>query len=526
MALVNITDVGRYGVVKDLPSRILPPGAWTDASNVLFRGTHIQQTYGHSTITIDSGAMVAPYGAFIAGIYAPNFNAVERQLINCSLTKANVILLGTSPTQVAAFDLTRNPGGDYTMAATDQWNYAVFNNQLIANNSVDDPQFWNFNAATKFAAMTNWPANTKTKCIRSFKNFLIALDVTKTTTRYQRMVKWSHSADTGLPSTWDETDTTKDAGENNLPMGSDIVVDCLPLGDVNGIYTETETWRQSLSGTSLIFDFYRRFHTSGILGQGCVAEVLGRHFVVTQDDIVLHDFVNIQSLLDRRLRNWLFSQIDTSKYYLSKVAVNTSMKEVWFCYPASGAGNKLNRAIIWNWLYDTWQVRDLIDVRQPVAGPVNFLVAIAALQENTIYLGDITNVNFRRVDDGHDFSTSNITSTFERENLDVKGAAENGQIVLDPHGWGLLREIWPRFEGNHASTQLSVTVYTRDTDSPAVAWTSKGTSTFTSASEKMDLSAGPIPFRFLKLAWSVVDSQQAGWKFTGYALDIEPLGGR
>jgi hypothetical protein len=68
-----------------------------------------------------------------------------------------------------------------------------------------------------FANIPAWNANWRAAALRSYKSFLIALNVTKAGVNFPSLVKWSDVAPNNVaPTTWDETDTTKLAGENPL----------------------------------------------------------------------------------------------------------------------------------------------------------------------------------------------------------------------------------------------------------------------------------------------------------------------
>src|SRR5258706_476813 len=78
------------------------------------------------------------------------------------------------------------------------------------------------------------------KIIRSFGPYLLALNVTKGANIYPHMVKWGHPADPGsVPSSWDETDETKDTGEKDLPdVTAGVIQDGLPLQGNFYVYKE------------------------------------------------------------------------------------------------------------------------------------------------------------------------------------------------------------------------------------------------------------------------------------------------
>jgi hypothetical protein len=113
-------------------------------------------------------------------------------------------------------------------------------------------------AGLAFANIPAWNANWRAVALRSYKSFLIALNVTKAGVNFPSLVKWSDvAANNAAPTTWDETDTTKLAGENPLSQARTPIVDGGPLGDNFIIYTHDEVWKMSLVGGRFIFDFQR-----------------------------------------------------------------------------------------------------------------------------------------------------------------------------------------------------------------------------------------------------------------------------
>ena len=118
--------------------------------------------------------------------------------------------------------------------------------------------FWNGDTATNLATLTGWGATWKVVSVRPFKNFLIALGITKGASVYPHMVKWSHTAVAGtIPASWDEADPALDAGEQDIAETPDLLVDCLQLGDVNIVYKERSMYSMSHVGAPYIFRFQR-----------------------------------------------------------------------------------------------------------------------------------------------------------------------------------------------------------------------------------------------------------------------------
>ena len=108
-------------------------------------------------------------------------------------------------------DITR-AAGDYTGAATDKWNGGVLGGIPVITNGVDAPQSWSpVSASQQLIDLPNWPANTSCRIIRPFKNFLVAFNITLSSTVSPYKIKWSNPADPGsVPSSWDHPDATKD----------------------------------------------------------------------------------------------------------------------------------------------------------------------------------------------------------------------------------------------------------------------------------------------------------------------------
>lgn len=342
-----VNNVGQYGLIKDLPPQELPPNAWSDGKNFRFRNGYAERISGHLQ-TYDPPT-VAPY--YLAPIQTP----VSYFWVYLSLLKAYVF------DGAVHTDLTRTVGGDYAANANDNWTHCILGGVPVFNNSGDTPQMWlPVSTAQRLQALTNWPAATTCQAMRAFKQFLVALDVTKSGTRYPQMIKWSHPADPGtVPTSWNEADATKDAGEYSLSETGDRVLDSAPLRDINIVYKENTTWGMQFIGGVDIFRFFSIFNAAGLLSRRCAQEFFsGIHAVFGDDDIYQHNGQNATSLLTRKLKRSIFSRIDTSNYVRSFTAVNFATHEVWFCFPEIGSSFS-NMAVVWNWDENTVSLREL-----------------------------------------------------------------------------------------------------------------------------------------------------------------------
>ena len=222
MPLINIENLGELGIVKDIPSYQLPQNAWSDGNNVRTLDNAIKKVDGYEEII--SSCPIVPYFVF------PLESGANYFWIAAGLTKVYVHN-GSSWT-----DITRT-SGDYSATAVKNWTACVVGGVLILDNGVDDPQEWPLtsgaaSASTKLQDLSNWPASTECEVMRTFKTFLIALDLTKSSVNYSRLVKWSHEAATqDVPTSWNEADGTKSSGEYELAQTPGRVIDGIPVGD-------------------------------------------------------------------------------------------------------------------------------------------------------------------------------------------------------------------------------------------------------------------------------------------------------
>jgi hypothetical protein len=344
--ILTVPAAGEIGLIKDAAPQELPPNAWTDARNMRFRDGYAQRIGGH--LQVYATPSITPYAV------APFITPASHFWVHLGLAAAFVDD-GTTRT-----DISRT--APFTGTIDDRWMCSSFNGVFIANNGVDHPQFWGGNVANDLANIGAWDATWRCAVMRPFKNFLVALDVTKAGGRYQSMVKWSNPADPGtLPASWDATNPANEAGEIDLAETADALVDALPLGDTLIIYKERSMYAMQPSGDVYIWRFTRISGDFGMLTRGCGASTPVGHVVLTASDVVLHNGGPPKSILTGRMREWLARAIDQVNFKRAFVVANSNTSEVWICFPGNGQ-TTCTQALIWNWEGDAFGLRDLPNV--------------------------------------------------------------------------------------------------------------------------------------------------------------------
>jgi len=352
MAQTQVTVLNPNGINKDMSPYESPQDKWSDGNNIEFDNNKTAKVLGNQQVF--GTPTGAPYWLMPFDTISTN------SWIYPTLTK--IYRVHTSGATTTHTDITRTSGGDYSATAGTGWNGGVLGGVAIINNGVDNPQFMGTANTAKFADLTNWPSNTTCKVIRPFKRFLVALDTTESSTRYPFRVKWSHPAEGGtVPTTWDPADATKDAGYVDLSQTKGFVIDCLPLGDVNIVYKEDSIWSMAFEGGQSIFGFRQLFDDVGILGRHCAKSFNNKHFVVSEDDVYVHDGVEKQSIVDTQIRDELFNSMHPDYKTRTFVAANREKNEMWVCFVSNSNDSNAfaDTAYVYNWRNNSWSKRDL-----------------------------------------------------------------------------------------------------------------------------------------------------------------------
>ena len=353
MPNLPIRGLGSVGVVTDVDPYNLPINGFTRGKNIRFNEGKV--THGPVFRDVSPNSQV-PNPMFVYGIQ--------------SATGYDTVLVADDTFQIQEFS-----NGVYSSrhAATTQSTLTELTATNLANvvyvNRSDQIPLHRTTSTSTFTNLPNWPTNFRTKALRSFGDFLIALNTTEGGVDHRNRVRFSTTAlSNNVPSTWDETDTTQSAGFNDLVQMKTPIVDGATLGSNFLIYSSDQVWMMEFVGGSFIFNFRKLFDDAGAISQNCIVEVTGKHYVFDFDDIYITDGNTRQSICDGRVRNYIFNGIDYSKKGHCFVLHNAALEEIYFCYHTGDDlavfpdGDKCNRAAVYNYKEDTWTFQDLPNV--------------------------------------------------------------------------------------------------------------------------------------------------------------------
>lgn len=349
MPIISYNNISGIGMANDPIPSTLPADekngfAWSNVQNMRFKDGSITKMPGYETLINPS---VAPY--FSSRL---QYNG-NTYYIYAGLNKIYCQYAG------AQYEITRS-SSEYNADKDHPWNMDVLNGYPILNNGMDLPQAWlNIAHTQRLVNLPYWDTTKTAKIIRSYKAYLIALDVSTTTSRNQNLIKWSAAALPGqLPTSWDIADPTNDAGEISISDSDGYLVDCLLLNDFNIVYKNTSTYVMSYVGGNEIFSLKQIFPKVGMLAPNCAAFFEGKHFVVTTDDVIVHDGFQYQSVIDGKNRKYLFKSLNANSVQRTFVVPNYENSEMWICY-STGGSTYPNACLIFNYKTGSWSRRVL-----------------------------------------------------------------------------------------------------------------------------------------------------------------------
>lgn len=528
-----IVGLDSIGILSDANPHDLPVNAWSSGKNVVFVEGRIEKAKGYQVaFTPEHDAywlhpVRSPDGYYwlLAGDTAV-YNQNGGVLTN----------------------ITRDEVGPYS-ADGQMWTGGSLNGVPVLNNPNDEPQMWlPATQDTLLTALQNWPSEWRAQSLRPFLNYLVALGTNKGGDPNPFRVNWSHVADPGqVPSSWDITDPTKDAGEVVLADSDGSLVDQCPLGRLNILYKTDKVYAMQHIGGIDIFAF-PPILTPGLgllVPNGVVAfnNANGQenHFVFGPNDVYVHNGQTSQQLLRKRMRKWLYNNIDPTYYVRSYVVHNIDQNEIWLCFPETGS-TLPNLALVWHYKDNTTTIRELPDAAFMQVGRVVELQGAVASDtwDNAVGTWDTDNApwgygaysavgsrllmvthgterNGYVQDTGTQFHDEPIHAYVERIGLSVLGKDWQGRPIYDSDVVKIVTEVWPRVKAD-VGTVMYISLGTQMTENDPIEWT-----------EPMPFVVGTdekvnpyVSGKILSIRFEVTSSTH--WQLSGYDMEIKPGG--
>ena len=394
------------------------------------------------------------------------------------------------------------------------------------------------NGTTAATHLNNAPAfvNVYAKSIRAFRSFLVALNIKRGGVSYPRVVKWStESGIQGVPASWNETTATVDAGEYELADSKGDILDGLQLRDTFMIYKEDATYSMSFVGTPFIFSFRQLSPTIGAIAKNCVAEFDGGHAIFGKGNFYINDGQRLKPILPQKLKEYVFTTIDGAQINKCFVVADYGRTEILFCFTADGAGtNQPNKAIVWNYITNTFSIRDLPDLAHigygNVGNPTTSTTWVATttswagttgpwtmsydLQDKVLLFADPTNTKLYRDGSGNKEDTVDMVSYVERTGLTLNEQGQPDHTTVKR-----ISSIWPKMSIN-GSDSISVYLGTQMSTEGGISWSSPVS--FNPDSQTKVSVRGTGKFYAVRFE----STTDMNWELDGYSIEVSNVGKR
>ena len=374
------------------------------------------------------------------------------------------------------------------------------------------------------------------KSMRAFRSFLVALNINRGGVSYPRVVKWSTQAGIqGVPSSWNETPSTVDAGEYELADTKGDILDGLQLRDTFMIYKEDATYSMSFVGTPFIFSFRQLSPTIGAISKNCVAEFDGGHAIFGKGNFYINDGQRLKPILPQKLKEYVFTTLDGAQINKCFVAADYGRTEILFCFTADGAPtNQPNKAIVWNYITNTFTIRDLPDlahigygnVGNPTtsttwastttswAGTTGPWTMSYDLQDKVLLFADPANTKLYRDGSGNREDTADMVSYIERTGLTMNGQGQPDHTTVKR-----ISSIWPKMSIS-GSDSINVYLGTQMSTEGGISWNAPVTFNPNTQSKVSVRGTGKL------YAVRFASTTDMNWELDGYSIEVDNVGKR
>jgi len=538
MAILPVRDLGSTGVITDVAPYNLPAGAFSSGVNVRFDQGGLQRAPVFRTVKSSLG--FSP--RFAQGVQPPSgFD--------------QVIMVDDDWT---IYEYASGTVSDRSGSITGSSDPRPYTGTSLADvvyiNREDRVPVYRDAASVNFQDLPNWNSNWRCRAMRSFGDFLLAVNVTEGATSYPSRIRWSNivTANT-YPDTWSETSLTASSGMNDLVQLETPILDAVSLGSNMMIFSSDQAWLMELIGGSLVFSF-RKIHDDGIIATNCAVEVENKLYVFGPDTIYVTDGTTQVSIADNKVRDFIYQGLNMQNSDRFFVHYNEVLQEVMFCYQSGDAlvgfpnSNRCNRAAVFSISNATWTFYDLPNVSAAAMANVNSVATFATVTGTFELFGGSFYSQESAYDRhsifvGEDSTTDGITSdkiygldladagklSFEIDTEATKPPfVERTGIDLDDAGsavrqYVVVTRLFPQCDTKNTNDK-TLTFQFGATDIPGNTPTYEAAVAFdTSTDYKIDSRAAG---RYLAYKVTLGPTDYKSYDLTGYDIEVTATGGR
>ena len=539
MSIIPVRELGRVGVVADIPGYNVPINAVTRGTNVRFDEGSISRAPVYRTVKGSLGFTprfaigITPAAGYDQVIMVTDDFAIKEYVSGTVTDRSGSITGSSDPRPFTGTILA----------------------DILYLNREDRVPVYRTVGGTNFADLPNWPSNHRCAALRAYGDQLLALATTEAGTSFPNRIRFSDiTTANNVPGSWDAADLTKSAGFIDLVEMNTPIVDGATLGNDFYIYSSDHVYQLTFVGGSFLFRNRKVFSDGGLINQNCVVEAEKMHYCFGRDDLYRHDGTTKQSIADEKVKNFIFGSLNNQQSDVCFVLHNEALNEIYFCYQSGDQflgfpnANRCNRAAVYNYRSGgTWSFYDLPNVSAGTNANVNSVTTYANAGSLTYalvggsYYDQSDNRDRHCLMVGEDQTTDGLTSdkiygldladngklTFQLDTEATKPAViERVGIDMDEAGSGatnylVATRFYPQVDTTN-TTDTTMSFEFGASDIPRAGPTYASAVTYDIATDyKID---GRAAGRYL--SYKVTFTHNADFRFSGFDIDVTPTGAR
>ena len=301
------------------------------------------------------------------------------------------------------------------------------------------------------------------------------------------------------------------------------------------IYKEDAVYSMTFVGTPFIFSFRQLSPTIGAIAKNCVAEFDGGHAIFGKGNFYINDGQRIKPILPMKLKEYVFQSIDGQQTNKCFVTADYGRTEILFCFTADGATtDQPNKAVVWNYITNTFTIRDIPDLSHigygNVGNPVRATTWAATtdtwesstgpwtmsydLQDKVLLFADPGNTKLYRDNSGNKEDTTFMDAYIERCGLTLNEQGKPDQTTVKR-----ISAIYPKMSISSDNT-IKVYLGTSMSTEEGITWNSPTTFNPNTQSKVSVRGTGKL------YAVKFESTTDMDWELDGYAIDVKNIGAR
>ena len=502
---MNISNLTEFGLITDQSSFALPPNAFTKATNVSFEAGGVKKVGSNVEVMSKSDSRVYEFIVDEGIVYFITDNGLFRHN-------------GIGYYPISGVSL--NPSLKF--------NFTKLSGVIVLSSGGNIPTYID-KSTGNLTPLPSWSENWQTSKILHFKNVLVALGTIENGTEYNQRVKWSDITPPNQPPAEWVGSEKNNAGFVDLSEAQGAIIDALILNDALYIYTEREVFRMTYTGGQEVFSFNKVLNDVSLLSLGAFCNIQQGHFVVTTNDVIIHDGSVYKSVATNKIKDYLFSSMADNDINKVRVVSCPANDEVWICYSQAQSDN-LDEAAVYNVKNQTWSIRDLPEVSCIIYDKIPSNRSEIIDHVNTIIDTDMNVIDGV----GVDFVKSSVFAVSQTGSWYAIGEGSNGEgltsvttlekinidfdeIGLRTHQIKQVKAIYPQVDG---SGRLAITIGVSDSPYGPIDWQQRKAFDI-ETDKKVDFRASG---RYISVRFESISNYP--FSLMSYTIDVEPRGGK